>query len=381
MKEKEWISKLPQIKYGTARFFKANSSDVPAPFCWESGSWNHSGGVTSLIYEKDNRRVVSRKYAAAPFVSSNTTYAVYTAIGGEWFYMDKELYLNLGKMYYAKIQGYRFVQEVSSRFMDYLSNSLKSQDEYLVQIFGKAVMLLDGMYRVDTDWLFWMDADAWINPEWVELSLDAYTADVPDDKVWVSTNYKALLTGVFLVRNNPKGRKLVRDWLAIVMSGHISCHGYDQAALEVLMMQRLERSFDSEMPLELSCKHANFGGKGCDDNHNGEWSCDYKFEHALSRLGFETESKEFYGRYSSFSRGCANSFVPEFHVSCETAFRPRLHCFYCCRTDRISSTYPDGPLGGANDRVRSGAVNSWFTNHKMEWCVFYIRRQIFIQYI
>ena len=297
--------------------------------------------------------------------SSNKTYALFTTIDGTWFELDRRLYPNLGRMYYAKTHGYKFIQELSSRYMDYLSLSMMSQDVHDVSIASKAVMMLDAMYHVDADWIFWMDADTTINHEWIDLSLDAYTADVPDDKVWVSPNYKALLTGVFLVRNSIKGRKLIRDWVAIVMSGHVSCHGYDQAAVEVLMMQRLEGTFNSETPLGLSCKHEKYGGTGC--NSRGDYSCDYKFEGALSRLGFETDSKGFYGRYSSFSRGCANEYVPDFHVAFETASRPRLHCVYCGRTDRISAQFWDGPLGGTNDHVRNGAVNSWFTNHKMEW--------------
>ena len=369
VKQSDWDSNLPQIQHGTARFFKAESTDTPAPFCWDSGSWNHSTRVNSFIFDQINGQVKSRKYTAVPIPSFNkTTYALYTAIEGSWVLMDKKLYPNLGKMYYAKTHGYQFIQELSTRFIDYFGFSMKSQEPYAIQVASKAVMLLDAMHRIDADWIFWMDADTTINHEWIDLPLDAYTADVPHDKVWVSTNYKALVTGVFLVRNDVKGRKLVRDWVSIVMSGHISCHGYDQAALEVLMMQRLEGTFNSDTPLGLSCKHESFGGTGC--NNRSDFSCDYKFELALTRLGFETDSKGFYGRYSSFSRGCANAYVPEFHVSFETASRPRLHCFYCGRTDRICSQYWDGPLGGTNDHVRSGAVNSWFTNHKMEWYTF-----------
>ena len=357
---------LPNIGKGTARFFKADSLDEPAPFCWDSGSWNHSTEVTSSIFTEVGEKIESRKYDTISLPTSNQTYAVYTAMSGRRG-MDEDLYPNLGKMYYARTHGYQFVQELSPRFMDYIDLNMISLDEYARGIASKALIVLDGMYRVDTDWIFWMDADTSINHEWIDLPLDVYTIDVPEDKIWISSNYKGLITGVFLVRNNAAGRRLVRDWLAIVMSGHISCHGFDQAALQVLMMQRLEGSFDFGTPLGLSCKHTRFGGTGCDDK--GDYSCDYKFEGVLSRIGFETEAKDFFNRYSSFSRGCANAYVREFHVSYETAYRPRLHCFYCGRSDRICAQFWDGPLGGSNDLVRSGAVNSWFTNHKMQWCV------------
>lgn len=170
---------------------------------------------------------------------------------------------------------------------------------------------------------------------------------------------------MFLVRNNIQGRQLLRDWLAVTMSGHISCHGFDQAAIEVLMLQRLNGSFDSLNPFGLSCKHDRFGGTGCDAK--GDFSCDYKFERTLSQIGFSTQAKGFYGTMSSFSRGCANRFVIDFEVSYETPERPRLHCFYCGLNNEIASKYWDGPLGGSNDLVRDGAVNAWFTNHKMQW--------------
>jgi hypothetical protein len=164
------------------------------------------------------------------------------------------------------------------------------------------------------------------------------------------------------------------------MSGQISCHGFDQAAIEVLMMQRLNGTFDYEAPFELSCKHEKFGGTGC--NAKGDYSCDYKFEKALSKIGFNTNGYGFWGGISSFSRGCANEYVKDFHVSYETVKRPRLHCFYCGRMDEIDAKYWDGPLGGSNDIVREEAVNAWFTNHKMEWYVQYIHiYSMYIQYI
>ncbi len=60
------------------------------------------------------------------------------------------------------------------------------------------------------------------------MSLDTFLKDVPDDKLFVHTNYRSIMTGIFFIRNSNEGRKLVRDWLAVVMSGYVTCHGYDQ---------------------------------------------------------------------------------------------------------------------------------------------------------
>jgi hypothetical protein len=59
---------------------------------------------------------------------------------------------------------------------------------------------------------------------------------VPADKVVVMGNYFAMTSGVMLIRNNARGRAVVMDWIAVVMSGLIQCHGFDQGALQLLML-------------------------------------------------------------------------------------------------------------------------------------------------
>lgn len=105
---------------------------------------------------------------------------------------------------------------------------------------------------------------------------------------------------------------------------------------------------------------------GC--NGGADWSCDFKFEHALRSLGFVGVSEGFHRPLSSFSQGCANDFFPDFHITSETAYRPRLHVGFCSNLDEIQGTdfTYDGPLGGGNDFVRRDAVNGWVINHKSE---------------
>jgi hypothetical protein len=52
---------------------------------------------------------------------------------------------------------------------------------------------------------------------WLYLSLDAFLANVPPDKVFVSSNYRSALTNIFAVRNNEHGRALMFDWMAVAM--------------------------------------------------------------------------------------------------------------------------------------------------------------------
>jgi len=237
---------------------------------------------------------------------------------------------------------------------------------------SKTLITLDSMYLLhEEEWILFTDSDAWINAEWLDMPIDAILQDVPDDKLWIQTNYRSMLTGIFLVRNNAAGRQLVRDWLAVGMSGQVSCHGFDQAAIMIVFMLRQAKNI-TERPFGLSClsndvvsSETGLHGTGCS---GADWSCDYKFERVLNNMGFRTNQNSYFSdSFSSYSRGCANDYINDFHVSYETAYRPRLQCFHCGKTYEIESLEWDGPLGGANEKVRSGALNAYFTNHKANW--------------
>ena len=45
---------------------------------------------------------------------------------------------------------------------------------------------------------------------------------------YTSGNFRSAQSNAFFIRNTAQGRALVIDWLAIVMSGYIQCHGFDQ---------------------------------------------------------------------------------------------------------------------------------------------------------
>lgn len=73
-------------------------------------------------------------------------------------------------------------------------------------------------------------------------------------------------------------------------------------------------------------------------------------------------------KISSYTKGCANDLVPDFHVITETPTRPRFQCGLCSRLYEVESTgHWDGPLGGGNDLIHRGAINGWFFNHKTEF--------------
>jgi hypothetical protein len=77
-------------------------------------------------------------------------------------------------------------------------------------------------------------------------------------QVFVAGNYRSAFTNVFMVRNNEAGRRLMYDWLAIEMSGYVECHGYDQAAMGTLILQRTFGKMDHR-PFNHSCMYSEEG--------------------------------------------------------------------------------------------------------------------------
>lgn len=85
----------------------------------------------------------------------------------------------------------------------------------------------------------WTDVDTWINPgrnkhyiyyriDWLDTPLDAFLHDVPEDRNFVLGNFRSAFSNVYFIRNSKKGRQLALDWLSIVVSGWVQCHGFDQ---------------------------------------------------------------------------------------------------------------------------------------------------------
>ena len=99
---------------------------------------------------------------------------------------------------------------------------------------SKVPMILSALHMYpDLEWLVWTDDDVYLNPGWLYLPMDSFLADVPADKVFVAGSYRSAFTNIFAIRNNEQGRRLVTDWLAVVTSGFIECHGYDQVGVGV----------------------------------------------------------------------------------------------------------------------------------------------------
>ena len=120
-------------------------------------------------------------------------------------------------------------------------------------------------------------------------------------------------------------------------------------------------------PFNFSVLDRDYNGTGCQLGTH-DYSADFKFDALMMKLGFKGYGYKSYGHiYHSYTMGCANDLMNDFHVITETADLPRLHCFHCGDQNDMTSPAWDGDLGGGNERVRMGAINSWFTTHKAQF--------------
>mgnify|MGYP006889512861 CR=1 FL=1 len=378
---KRWSTHLPHgMHRGTQRFRQNTSANEPGQYCWATGDTNKQREPHATIHNFDNTSFAfkpgdhPREKGYRKVVMASGAFAARHKVA-------PFLYQHISKHYYASRHGYKYFLELSNKFVTYfypsmVASSFESDNWYSNAVMSKVLMVMSTMYKhTDAEWVFFMDEDVHINAEWTHYPLDAWLEDVPEDKVFVHTNYRSLMSGAFFIRNSDEGRQFARDWVAVVMSGLVSCHGWDQAALEVLFFLRQVEGGAAkwtERPFDFDCMEAglSFQGKngtGCTVGKS--FSCDYEFERKLQELGFFNYMglQFFKQRFSSYSRGCANDAIRDFHVTVETASRPRLQCFHCTDTSEIGSAVWDGVLGGGNDMIHSGAIDSYFTDHKVDW--------------
>jgi len=384
---------------GSLRFFKAFNATTPRLFCWETDT-------TALQEKRARARIQYNSTFSVPYVhppvapegpgdgnstsrKPRLTAVLLTGMEASAQRLDHKLYLNIAKMAYCKRHGYKFLTLTSNQFRPYFEphtfegvSGQANGGEYFQGFMAKVPMIVTAMMQnPEHEWVLWTDDDVYIHPGWMYLPLDEFLGldRVPANKTFVSSNYRSAFTNIFAIRNNEQGRRLAIDWLAVTQSGYVECHGFDQAALQTLILARIagaqagaggQRSdgMDNPFPFNHTCLYSDAGDTGC--NSKGRWSCDFQFEKSLYFAGFKTaiNNNFFELRLSSYSKGCANGVIPDFHVIAETSTTPRFQAGHATRLWEIySSGHWDGPLGGGNDKFRRGAVNGWFTSHKAEF--------------
>lgn len=229
-------------------------------------------------------------------------------------------------------------------------------------------------------WLLWLDHDTWINPRYFPegggkgRDLNEYLSEIPSGVSAALSNFRSLNTGVVLIRLDERGRKILFDWLLAVVDSKAECQPYDQAALQYVLLTRLNESAD-ERPFGFSCRRPECGGTP--EKHFG--MCNPNFytacDAALRRFAANDptlclprgmkrkhDSPKFLPPCGdAIDRGAANAVInPKgFHVLPSSRTRPRLQCFQPRSFDNCQlkpgANFP--PVSEQEDR-------SWLFAHK-----------------
>ena len=282
---------------------------------------------------------------------------------------DVRAQLGGAKANWAKHWSYPFVFGVTSSLAPHLDAlGLKNFE------FAKPFLLIDALHgraRSLRDqprkghWLAWLDHDVWPHPETAFSdvgSLDVYL-DAVDAKASIALgNFRSLNTGVLFARLDLQGRAILHEWALTSASGVVECQPYDQAALQLVLLARLQAKtiktplFTS--PFDYTCTKA-LGCGGTPEKPFGMCNPHYHASvktllRARNRCGSPNCDQH-------FDRGRANDILGEagFFTITEDVNRPRPQCFDSQRLDGCR-TRP-----GANfDVVSREASKAWLFNHK-----------------
>lgn len=138
--------------------------------------------------------------------------------------------------------------------------------------------------------------------------------------------------------------------MAVITGPWIECHGWDQAAAQLLFLSQLAGGAASTAPFGYTCRAPHCGALG----NATRWSCDASYREAIVR--------RFGPRGAAhFQRGADNSSrdlnATEFFVLRESGSLPRLQCMDCRDPGVVE-------VRGMNFPTFANAVSGWFANHK-----------------
>jgi len=252
------------------------------------------------------------------------------------------------KQLYAQQHGYPFYLGVSDvhvgneRLTPRKTINIKAE-------FTKVAMALDAL-RVfqSTDWILFCDHDIWMHPRAVHSwSLDSFIDTIPSWKHFAHANYHSMNTGVFFVRNSHQGRMLLLRWWAVITGPWIECHGWDQAAAQLLFLSQLSGGRDTE-PFGFKCRAPSCGAVNATRR-----SCDASYREAIvQRFGPFDAPKFQRGQHEA-----ADLNATEFFILRESINLPRLQCMDCQNSAVVE-------VRGMNYATIQNAVSGWFTSHK-----------------
>lgn len=304
------------LEYGIIRFrgkssfiFTNTTTSLPRQFCWDKTIDINSEELSKSRIEFNLSYSIPFTHPLRKQLYNHTKIVLISGSNGQGKKLDTYKFISLSKSYYASRHHYQYRVPTSSQYIEYWHEgqfkniSFGYESSYFYGVMSKVIMILDMMYRYRYhEWIVWLDDDEYINPGFLYLPLEAFLKDVPKYKSIVMVNSRSVFTNVILIRNSQRGRKLVRDWLAITQSGFIQCHGFDQAAMAILTLSRIIRddNFTLSNPLQYSCLYSKQKNilideitsiqyeLGCNED---KWSCDYDFENLLFMNGFKTKQR------------------------------------------------------------------------------------------
>ena len=105
---------------------------------------------------------------------------------------------------------------------------------------------------------------------------------MPRSKLAALANYRSLNTGTLGLRNTQPGRALMAEWLAVAADGVVECHPHDQAALQLLLLWKLNGSSVERAPFGYRCRKPRCGLTGSAASKKGFFSCNPLFDNGLA---------------------------------------------------------------------------------------------------
>lgn len=273
------------------------------------------------------------------------------------------------KAHYARAWKYPFVFGVTSSIAAELEALGLKHFEFakpfllVAALHGKARSLV-GTPRKG-HWLAWLDHDVWPHPRYAYAdtgSLDAQLDAVDPRASLALGNFRSLNTGVLFARLDVQGRRILHEWALTAASGVIECQPYDQAALQLVLLARLEAAEQKppnlwDEPFGYTCTKA----QGCGGSPEKPFGmCNPHYHRSVKKLLKGQGRCVEEGCDQKFDRGRANDVLVQagFFTITEGQDRLRPQCFDAQRLDGCR-TRP-----GANFPKEEGATKNWLFNHK-----------------
>ena len=243
-----------------------------------------------------------------------------TVLGSSGGLNNLVLDIALSKKAYARRHNYAFEYYSAEQFIDDLAKARLPRWE-----FAKTFMLRDAWVKHSNSSkakeeeaaagsgenivILWSDYDVWFNPRHASLPVSAFSDEAlrfSPEKIVVMGPESGLNTGFFLWRMTRVGRHMLFKWHAIVVSGAVECHGYDQAAFQMLVLQ-MKNNASSSSP--YTCKQPACGASS---SGGGALTCNHLYHLAvgdvLTKVGIDKPTGH------ELDNGLANDLFPLVHV-------------------------------------------------------------------